>query len=77
MNYEAFEKFESMTKEEIFEILTNHLHKCRDRLEANKQELLTDSRSMSLRNRGKELGAELNAIESLLEDLGIDADEIE
>lgn len=77
MNFESFEKFESMTKEEIFEVLTSHLQKCRDRLEANEQELLTDSRSTSLKNRGRELGAALNAIESLLEDLGIDADEIE
>lgn len=77
MNFESFEKFESMTKEEIFEVLADNLQKCRSRLEANEQELLTDRRSTSLKNRGKELGAALNAIESLLEDLGIDADEIE
>ncbi len=72
----TFDAFTDLTHEEIQDILIKHLHDCRDRLNENKALLACDSRSVSLKNRGRELTAALTEIESLLDDLGIDPDEI-
>lgn len=72
----TFDSFNDLTHEEIQNILIEHLNNCRHNLADNKTLLSNDSRSMSLKNRGKELTAALTEIESLLYDLGIDPDEI-
>lgn len=69
--------FYEMTHEEIKDVLVEHLHMCRSRCKQNSENLLCDSRSMSLKNQGKLLGAALIEIESILDDLNIDPDEIE
>ncbi len=72
----TFDAFTDLTHEEIQDILIKHLRDCRDKLTENKTLLTCDTRSMSLKNRGKELTAALTEIESLLYDLGIDTEEI-
>lgn len=71
-----FEYFMEMEHSEILETLIDNLRYWEHEAEKNKRKLLTDSRSMALRNRGKEVNQALVAITNLLEDLGIDVDEL-
>ena len=68
---------EEMTHEEIKNVLIEHLHLCRERCKNNQEALMCDSRSMALKNRGREYGAALREVEDILEDFNIDADEID
>lgn len=72
-----FEAFEELSKEEIFDILVRHYNNCREELRKIEEKLSVDTRSQSLKNRGKEHSQALTALTDLLDDLGIDTDELE
>ncbi|NLZ46486.1 MAG: hypothetical protein GX896_07325 [Clostridiales bacterium] len=71
-----FEVFKEMNHDEILEILIEHLDEWKYKAEKNRRKLSIDSRSMTLKNRGREIGAALTAIINLIEDLGIDVSEL-
>lgn len=71
-----FEVFKEMNHDEILEILIKHLDEWKYEAEKNRRKLSIDSRSMTLKNRGREIGAALTAIINLIEDLGIDVSEL-
>ena len=71
-----FVEFNEMTHSEILEVLLDHYNELIDRAEKNKCELMVDSRSMALKNRGREINSALVAITDLLDDLSIDVDEL-
>ena len=71
-----FEVFKEMNHDEILEILIEHLDEWKYKAEKNRRNLSIDSRSMTLKNRGREIGAALTAIINLIEDLGIDVSEL-
>lgn len=71
-----FVEFNEMTHSEILEVLLDHYNELIHSAEKNRQELMVDSRSMSLRNSGKAISAAIAAITDLLDDLSIDVDEL-
>lgn len=72
-----FTEFTAKTHAEISDILIKNLQFWREEARQNQESLSVDSRSVALRNRGKEISRALTAITNLLEDLGIDVDEID
>lgn len=71
-----FEYFMEMEHSEILETLIDNLRYWEHEAEENKRNLLTDNRSVALRNKGREINQALVAITNVLEDLGIDVDEL-
>ena len=77
MSNVVFTDFEDKTHDEIQSILINNYRKWLDKADENAQKVATDSRSTSLKNKSREITAGINAITELLEDLGIDVDELD
>lgn len=71
-----FIDFNDKTHKEILNILIEHLNNLKEQARSNREQLKVDSRSMALRNRGKEINAALTATTDLFENLGIDVDEL-
>ena len=71
-----FEAFDNLSHEEILEILIRHYNNCKDRRESIEEQLRVDSHSRRLKNEAKEHSRALTAITDLLDDLGIDVDEL-
>ena len=71
-----FTGFNDKTHKEILDILIDHFNNLKAQARSNREQLEVDSRSMALRNRGKEINAALTAITDLLEELDIDVDEL-
>ena len=71
-----FIEFNELTHSEILEVLIEHYKDWQHRAENNRHNLMVDSRSMALRNHGKEIKSALVAIADLLDDLNIDVDEL-
>lgn len=72
-----FTEFEEKTHNEIQNILISNYRKWQSKAEENAQQVAIDSRSTSLKNKSREITAGINAITELLEDLGIDVDELD
>lgn len=70
----GYEEFYELTHDEIANIILDNYKDCRDILENINQELMSDKRSQSLKNRGKEYGRAFAALEKLMEDLHISPD---
>lgn len=73
----VFTEFEEKTNNEIQNILISNYRKWQSKAEENAQQVAIDSRSTSLKNKSREITAGINAITELLEDLGIDVDELD
>ena len=71
-----FTGFNDKTHKEILDILIDHFNNLKEQARSNREQLEVDSRSMALRNRGKEINAALTATTDLLEELDIDVDEL-
>ncbi len=73
----TFELFEEMSHEDIQSVLIEHLQDSYERQHQTVLAMQSDSRSRSLKNRVRERSEVIAEIRSIMEDLGIDPDEIE